>query len=99
MTPPRISALLESLVPKRFPRESPVMQIKNVTMAMIREQTRAISQSYSEMVNPTDRASMEGGCNALNEKGFGTNSWNFIILIGSPDTIDQHGATNIAKKD
>ena len=59
MTPPRISALLESLVPKRFPRESPVMQIKNVTMAMIREQTRAISQSYSEMVNPTDRASME----------------------------------------
>ena len=44
---------------KRFPRESPVMQIKNVTMAMIREQTRAISQSYSEMVNPTDRASME----------------------------------------
>ena len=44
---------------KRFPRESPVMQIKNVTMAMIGEQTRAISQSYSEMVNPTDRASME----------------------------------------
>ena len=42
-----------------FSRESPVMQIKNVTMAMIREQTRAISQSYSEMVNPTDRASME----------------------------------------
>ena len=32
---------------------------KECDYAMIREQTRAISQSYSEMVNPTDRASME----------------------------------------
>ena len=45
ITPPKISALLESLVPKRFPRESPVIQIKKVTTAIITEQTRAISQS------------------------------------------------------
>ena len=48
-------------------------------------------ESYGQGVN--------GSCNALNEKGLGTNSRNFITLIGSPDTIDQHGATNIAKKD
>ena len=59
ITPPRISALLESFVPNRLPRERPDMEMKNVTVAMIREQTRAISQSYSAMVKPTDKASME----------------------------------------
>ena len=48
----------ESLVPNFLPMDRPASQMKNVTTAMMREQTRAISQPYSEMVKPTDSASM-----------------------------------------
>ena len=73
------------------------MQIKNVT-----GNDQGTDKSHQpvilEMVNPTDRASMEVAT-PLNEKGLGTNSWNFIILIGSRIPADQHGASDIAKKD
>ena len=58
MTPPRTEALPESLVPNFLPMESPAAQMKKVTNAMMREQTSAMNQPYSEMVKPTDRASM-----------------------------------------
>ncbi len=54
-----IVALSENLVPNFFPMISPAMQMANVTAEMMRAQTRAIRKSYSAMVKPTDRASME----------------------------------------
>ena len=57
--PPRICALLDNFVPNFFPIINPPMQIKKVTIAMIREATRAMIQLYSAIVKPTDNASIE----------------------------------------
>ena len=58
MTPPRILALPESCVPNFLPMRKPAMQIKKVTTAMMMAAVSAINQPYSEMVKPTERASM-----------------------------------------
>ena len=51
-------ALPESLVPNFLPMARPASQMKKVTIATMREQTSAMNQPYSEMVKPTDSASM-----------------------------------------
>ena len=58
MTPPRILALPESCVPNFLPMRRPAMQRMKVTTAMMIAAVSAISQPYSEMVKPTERASM-----------------------------------------
>lgn len=57
--PPKIVALPESFVPNFFPRNNPAIQIKKVTKAIIKAQTNAICQPYSEIVQPTESASIE----------------------------------------
>ena len=58
MIPPSTEALPESLVPNFLPMRRPAMQRKKVTTAMMPEAVSAISQPYSAMVKPTERASM-----------------------------------------
>ena len=57
IAPPKIVAFPAKRVPKDFPRTKPPIQIPNVTTAIIKEQTKAINQLYSEIVQPTERAS------------------------------------------
>ena len=53
-----MDALPESFVPNFLPMRRPAMQMKKVTTAMMSDAARAIRQPYSEMVKPTERASM-----------------------------------------
>ena len=57
--PPKTEALPESFVPKVLPKSSPTAHKIKVTRAITRQQTSAISQSYSAMVKPTESASIE----------------------------------------
>lgn len=58
ITPPKIPALPENFIPTFLPIIIPKRQIINVTTAIIKTQIKAEDKSYSEIVNPTESASM-----------------------------------------
>ena len=57
--PPRIPAFLLRCVPAFLPIASPAMQIAKVTTQIMREETNAMSTSYSAVVKPTESASID----------------------------------------
>ena len=57
--PPRMVALPASFVPKDFPRNTPNIQMMKVTTAMISAQRSAMGKLYSDIVKPTESASIE----------------------------------------
>ena len=56
--PPKMSAF-ESFCPIDFPSRSPIIQIMNVTSAIITEAMKAKKSVKSAIVKPTESASME----------------------------------------
>ena len=59
MMPPITVALSENLSPIFFPKTSPATQIAKVTAPMIADDSKASETLYSDMVNPTESASIE----------------------------------------
>ena len=59
IAPPRIPAFPASLVPAFLPIAIPEKQITNVTAPIRRQATKASIKLCSEIVNPTDSASIE----------------------------------------
>ena len=59
MIPPKMMALSASFMPNDLPRMRPAMQMKKVVMPMMRLARSASDASYSAIVKPTERASME----------------------------------------
>ena len=57
--PPNMDDFPASLVPKVFPIATPKAQITQVIKPITIAQTSASSALYSDMVNPTESASME----------------------------------------
>ena len=59
ITPPRMPALPASFVPNLRPKIRPAQQIKNVTIAIVITEEIASVRLYSEIVKPTERASID----------------------------------------
>ncbi len=70
-----------------------------VTVAMIREQTRAMSQSYSAMVKPTERASMEVATPWMKRAQAVSRVWETSSLSFVTDTVEQHASADIGQQD
>ena len=59
MAPPKMPALLASLVPAFLPITMPAKHITKVTAPISRQASSASAKLYSAMVKPTDSASMD----------------------------------------
>ena len=59
ITPPNIFAFPARRVPNFLPSTRPAMQITNVTIAIIRQASNASDRLYSEIVKPTESASID----------------------------------------
>ena len=74
MQPPTICALAERFFAAALPIKRPVMQMANVTSAIVSEATAAMMAPYSAIVKPTLSASIEVAkpCNKSvpNDSGF-----------------------------
>ena len=59
MPPPKIEAFPAIFVPNFLPIISPEKQMPKVTKAIIKAETKAIKKPYSEIVQPTESASID----------------------------------------
>ncbi len=97
MTPPRMDALPESLVPNFLPMRRPAMQMKEGDGRNDEGAASAISQPYSEMVKPTERASMLVATPCMNSAP-GAELCGLLGLLAL-DAVHQHLAADVAQQD